>query len=217
MLGLARMELTFFTAALMLLSFHPIPSHPLREKLGRDTAGNTDLNWPKGYFTPCNPCSARKTGLEEEGGELNSSVAVAWRLANIALLVRGGDLLPLRHFMLFFFLPLFPLFIKPSFSQPTSFLAFALPFSPVLLDKGVRVSKQLCGCLPAGQGQPTTLSSDVLNNNFVFSSLLFGRECTWKGLDLISRLDRQIIVSNRFYYRMYSIKIMWWGGLGQDL
>lgn len=119
--------------------------------------------------------------------------------------------------MLFFFLSLFPLFIKLSFSQPASFLAFALLFSPVPLDKGVRVSKQLCGCLPAGQGQPTTLSNDVLNNNFVFSSPLFGRECTWKGLDLISRLERQIIVSNRFYYRMYSIKIMWWGGLGQDL
>lgn len=68
MLGLARMELTFFTAALMLLSFHPIPSHPLREKLGRDTAGNTDLNWPKGYFTPCNPVLSKKNWVRGRRG-----------------------------------------------------------------------------------------------------------------------------------------------------
>jgi len=127
------------------------------KELGGDTAGMADPTWPKGYSMTHNVMlSNKKLGIEggsrgtrSEWRRLSSQVTathngalLSWGWLNTCLLTGSGEGIPcfalLAH-------TAFALPIKPSLSQPTSFLTFTL-WVPSPIPPGVRgISEQLCG------------------------------------------------------------------------
>lgn len=86
---------------------------------------------------------------------LSSKVAVVWGLAG-----HGSVCGSWREIV--FASPPFPRTVFISTHGPSRFCSYSLPCP---IGEGVGVSKQLCGCLAAGQGKPAT---GVLEYRLVF-------------------------------------------------
>ena len=128
------------------------PGLRLRGKLGGDTAGTADPNWPKGCYMPYNVILSVWAGGVGWGQKLllgNRACSVHWVVSNCicASLV--------LHIYYYYIFPCFP--IKLSLSQPMSFYFYSLSASL----RGRGVSEWLHGAyLLAGVKQLHT-SSDA--------------------------------------------------------
>lgn len=107
------------------------------------------------FCTVCCVCRNKNWGRGRRKGffcfqcvfflEIGGTLVCLWDVVNSFLSFACG---------LFWWFFSFPSSIKPSISQPVCFRTLVVSvFSPVPLWCGV--SKQLCDCLAAGQGQPT--------------------------------------------------------------
>ena len=110
----------------------------VHKKLGGDTAGTTDPNWPKRYPAPYDiVLSSKSWGKKEQGEMFGVTVFVfprnhyrallSWRWLNTCLPMRSGEWIPYLALLVH---AAFALPIKQSLYQHTSFLTFALLIVP---------------------------------------------------------------------------------------
>lgn len=148
----------------------PESSSGARKKIGELQPGQLTLTGERDSPHCISWCSAIKNGVEEKGGGgRDLGPLSAWGLTTCASLIFFSSFLHILSCLYF---------------KQGVFLLFFFLFSPLSRLRRRAVSWQLSGCLPAGQGQPLSMSL-ILSGDIADSRIdIISRFLSGKGVSI---------------------------------